>query len=82
MVLIDGDHEDGLFVGVNGKPVAISSLSDAELPATPPAEPPAASVDRFLKANHAALVTDNKRQVAQRMWSGIDDVARASRTGA
>jgi pimeloyl-ACP methyl ester carboxylesterase len=36
MVLIDGEHEDGLFVGVNGKPVAISSLSDAEFAAAPP----------------------------------------------
>jgi pimeloyl-ACP methyl ester carboxylesterase len=41
MVLIDGEHEDGLFIGVNGKPVAISSLSDEEFAAvTAPASGP------------------------------------------
>jgi pimeloyl-ACP methyl ester carboxylesterase len=41
MVLIDGEHEDGLFILANGKPAAISSLSDAEFTAaTPPASAP------------------------------------------
>jgi pimeloyl-ACP methyl ester carboxylesterase len=33
MVLIDAEHEDGLFIGVNSKPVAISTLSDEEFEA-------------------------------------------------
>ena len=33
MVLVDAEHEDGLFMGVGGKPVAISTLSDAEFDA-------------------------------------------------
>ena len=41
MVLIDGEHEDGLFILTNGKPAAISSLSAAEYAAaTPPAAAP------------------------------------------
>ena len=42
MVLVDAEHEDGLFMGVNGKPVAISTLTDAEFDAAfrPPAGPP------------------------------------------
>jgi pimeloyl-ACP methyl ester carboxylesterase len=45
IVLIDGEHEDGLFVGVNGKPVPISSLTEKEFAAaTPPASPPPQAV--------------------------------------
>jgi pimeloyl-ACP methyl ester carboxylesterase len=41
MVLVDGEHEDGLFVLVDGKPAAISSLSDEQFTAAnPPASAP------------------------------------------
>ncbi len=42
MVLVDAEHEDGLFMRANGKPVAIASLSDEEFDAAwqPPSGPP------------------------------------------
>lgn len=42
MVLVDAEHEDGLFIGVGGKPVAIASLSDADFDVAnqPPSGPP------------------------------------------
>jgi pimeloyl-ACP methyl ester carboxylesterase len=45
MVLIDAEHEDGLFLGIAGRPVAISTLSDEEFnaayptPSSPPQVP-------------------------------------------
>jgi pimeloyl-ACP methyl ester carboxylesterase len=41
IVLVDGEHEDGLFVLADGKPAPISSLSDAQfVTANPPASAP------------------------------------------
>ena len=57
IVLIDGEHEDGLFILANGKPVAISSLSDTEFAAaTPPASaPPQRVPEAKLELAHARL---------------------------
>jgi len=45
MVLVDAEHEDGLYIGVNGRPVPIASLSDDEFEAAwkPPPGPPSAA---------------------------------------
>lgn len=46
MILVDAEHEDGLFAGVNGRPVAISTMSDEEFraasgtPGPPPVRAP------------------------------------------
>ena len=57
MVLVDAEHEDGLFMGVGGKPVAISSLSDAEFDAAyqPPSGPPPALPAAALQLQSAHL---------------------------
>jgi pimeloyl-ACP methyl ester carboxylesterase len=68
MVLIDAAHEDGLFTSVDGKPVPITSLSEAEylaanFPSLPPGVPEARLEDahRRLPENiqqlHLALLT-------------------------
>jgi pimeloyl-ACP methyl ester carboxylesterase len=59
MVLIDAEHEDGLFIGVNGRPVAISTLSDEEFRAAygTPAGPPTVPEPRLQPA-HQRLPAD------------------------
>jgi len=52
MVLIDAAHEDGLFTSVDGKPVPITSLSEAEylaanVPSLPPRVPEARLEDAY-----------------------------------
>lgn len=60
MVLVDAEHEDGLFMGVGGKPVAISTLSDAEFDAAyqPPSGPPPAMPTATLQPAHLRLPAD------------------------
>jgi pimeloyl-ACP methyl ester carboxylesterase len=60
MVLVDAEHEDGLFIGVAGKPVAISTLSDDEFDAAwkPPAGPPPAVPQQQLQAAHLKLAPE------------------------
>ncbi len=62
MVLVDAEHEDGLFMGVGGKPVAISTLSDAEFDAAfhvPTA--PIVVPEARLQAAHQRLPEDLQR---------------------
>jgi len=57
MVLVDAEHEDGLYMVVNGRPVPISSLSDDEFEAAwkPPSGPPPAVPQQQLQAAHLKL---------------------------
>src|SRR4051794_17300973 len=57
MVLVDAEQEDGLFMLANGRPVAISSLSDEEFDAAwkPPTGPPPAVPEQQLQAAHLKL---------------------------
>jgi pimeloyl-ACP methyl ester carboxylesterase len=68
MVLIDAAHEDGLFTSVDGKPVPITSLSEAEylaanVPSLPPRVPEARLEDAYrrlpenIQQLHLALLT-------------------------
>jgi len=68
MVLMDAAHEDGLFTGVDGKPVPITSLSEAEylaanVPSLPPRVPEARLEDAYrrlpedIQQLHLALLT-------------------------
>ena len=68
MVLLDAAHEDGLFTGVNGNAVPITSLSEAEylaanVPTLPPRVPEARLEDAYrrlpedLQRLHLALLT-------------------------
>ena len=63
MVLVDAEHEDGLFMLAGGKPVAISSLSDAEFDAAyqPPSGPPPSMPPAALQAAHLKLPADLQR---------------------
>ena len=52
VVLLDAAHEDGLFAGIDGKPVPITSLSEAEylaanVPSSPPRVPEAKLEDAY-----------------------------------
>ncbi len=60
MVLVDAEHEDGLFMMAGGKPVAISSLSDAEFDAaySPPSGPPPSMPPARLQPAHLKLPAD------------------------
>jgi pimeloyl-ACP methyl ester carboxylesterase len=57
MVLVDAEHEDGLFMVVNGRPAAISSLTDEEFEAawSPPTGPPPAVPKAELQTAHQKL---------------------------
>jgi pimeloyl-ACP methyl ester carboxylesterase len=68
MVLIDAAHEDGLFTSVDGRPVPITSLSEAEylaanVPTLPPRVPEARLEDAYrtlpedIQQLHLALLT-------------------------
>jgi pimeloyl-ACP methyl ester carboxylesterase len=63
MVLVDAEHEDGLFMLAGGKPVAISSLTDAEFDAAyqPPSGPPPSMPPAALQAAHLKLPADLQR---------------------
>jgi len=77
MVLIDGEHEDGLFVGVNGRPVAISSLSDAEFAAaTPPAQPPPQRVPEATIDPAYRKLPENLQQVHLSLLTRFFDAMR------
>jgi len=66
MVLVDAEHEDGLFMGVGGKPVAISTLSDAEFDAAFQAPSGPGNVpDARLQPAHLKLPEDIQRV---RLW--------------
>ena len=62
IVLVDAEHEDGLFIGVGGKPVAISTLSDVEFDAAfqAPSGPPVVPETRLQPA-HLKLPEDMPR---------------------
>jgi hypothetical protein len=58
-VLVDAEHEDGLFIGVGGKPAAISTLSDAEFDAAFQAPaPPIVVPEAKLQPAHQKLPDD------------------------
>ena len=63
MVLVDAEHEDGLFMLAGGRPVAISSLSDAEFDAAyqPPSGPPPSMPPATLQPAHLKLPGDLQR---------------------
>jgi pimeloyl-ACP methyl ester carboxylesterase len=66
MVLVDAEHEDGLFIGVGGKPVAISMLSDAEFDAAFQVPPlPLIVPEARLQLAHQKLPEDLQRV---RLW--------------
>jgi len=59
IVLVDAEHEDGLFIGVGGRPVPISTLSDAEFDAAFGAPAGAGPVpDAKLQPAHLKLPAD------------------------
>ena len=87
MVLVDAEHEDGLYIGVNGKPVAISSLSDAEFDAAwePPSGPPPAVPQQQLQAAHLKLPAAVQqvrlalqRRMIQTMFAATPESMRAT----
>ncbi len=79
MVLVDAEDEDGLFMGVGGKPVAISSLSDAEFDAAwiPPTGPLALPEPR-LQSAHLKLPAELQqvRLALERQQLGLVRAAR------
>jgi len=87
MVLVDAEHEDGLFIGFSGRAAAISSLSDEEFDRawTPPAGPPPAIPQAKLQAAHLKLPPELQAirlQLEQRllrsMYSATVDSMRAT----
>lgn len=76
MVLVDAEHEDGLYIGVSGRPVPIASLSDDEFEAAwkPPAGPPPPVPEQQLQAAHLKLPRELqpvRLQLQQRFFSAM-----------
>ena len=76
MVLVDAEHEDGLYIGVNGRPVPIASLSDDEFEAAwkPPPGPPSAVPEQQLQAAHLKLpleLQSVRLQLQRRFFSAL-----------
>jgi pimeloyl-ACP methyl ester carboxylesterase len=66
IVLVDAEHEDGLFMGVGGRPVPIATLSDAEFDAAfQPPNGPVVVPDAKLQPAHLELPADLQRV---RIW--------------
>jgi pimeloyl-ACP methyl ester carboxylesterase len=76
MVLVDAEHEDGLYIGVSGRPVPISSLSDDEFDAAwkPPSGPPPAVPEQQLQPAHLKLpppLQPIRLQLQQRFFGAL-----------
>src|SRR5215831_2425371 len=85
LVLVDAEHEDGLYIGFAGKAVPISSLSDDEFDAAwkPPVGPPPAVPEQQLQAAHLKLPLELQpirlqlqRRFFSAMYSATPDAMR------
>jgi pimeloyl-ACP methyl ester carboxylesterase len=75
IVLVDGEHEDGLFNLLNGRAIAISRMSDDEFrAANPPATGPIAVPQARLQPAHLKLPSDLqpvRLWLESRLWEWV-----------
>jgi pimeloyl-ACP methyl ester carboxylesterase len=79
LVLVDGEHEDGLFVLADGKPAAISSLSAAQFAAAnPPASAPPQQVPEPTLDPAYRRLPEQLQQIHLWLLTGFFDAMRSS----